>query len=234
MTAEFLWHERSKPTRGPKPALTLDAIADAAIAVADAEGLATVSMQRVAADLGYTKMSLYRYLPGKSELVAAMLERAMGEPPALFGTPAGDEPSPGPGGGWRASLTEWAERLLERFAGRVWALEATALGGRPVGPNEVGWLESALAVLPDGLNGAQRMDAVATIAGHVRTIAGQARSGESEFTAAIGLVLREHADRFPAVAAAVREVAVQGGADQAFHFGLDRFFDGLETYLGSR
>ena len=83
MTVEFLWGGRAQPTRGPKPALSLEQITDAAIAVADADGLAGVSMQRVAADLGYTKMSLYRYLSGKAELVALMVERVMGEPPAL-------------------------------------------------------------------------------------------------------------------------------------------------------
>lgn len=220
MTADFFWSKRPKPTRGPKPALTLDGIADAAIAVADAEGLAAVSMQRVAADLGYTKMSLYRYLPGKAELVGAMLERAIGSPPA----PAADVD-------WRAALTSWAELMLDRLSGHAWALEVTALGGRAVGPNEVGWMESALAAMPDGLTGAERMDAIATIAGHVRTMAGQAGSGETEFSAAIGLVLREHADRFPSVTQAVREVATHGGADEAFHFGLGRFLDGLEAYL---
>jgi AcrR family transcriptional regulator len=48
----FLWQERAGGRRGPKPALTLDAIADAAIAIADAEGPAAVSMQRVAAEVG--------------------------------------------------------------------------------------------------------------------------------------------------------------------------------------
>jgi len=254
MTAEFLWRARSRPTRGPKPALTLDQITDAAIAVADAEGLAAVSMQRVAAELGYTKMSLYRYLPGKAEMVAAMLERALGEPPKLAGEGAagagagrgavgvgargaGEGPAvaaagAGAGsGGWRAELTEWAEQLLRRMAGRAWVLEATAVGGRPVGPNEVAWMEAALTALPAGLTGAERLDAVATLAGHVRMIAGQANTPESEFTAAIGLVLREHADRFPAVAAAVGEAAVQGGTDEAFHFGLARFLDGLQAYV---
>src|SRR4051794_35258783 len=200
MTVEFLWGERSRPTRGPKPALTLERIADAAIAVADTEGLAAVSMQRVAADLGYTKMSLYRYLPGKAELVAAMLERGIGAPPVLTAT------------SWRAALIEWAGALLARYAGRAWVLESTALGGRPIGPNEVGWMESALVVLPAGLTGAERLDTVATVAGHVRMIAGQDGSPESEFSAAIELVLREHADRFPAVAAAVGDVAEQGGS----------------------
>src|SRR4051794_8780616 len=111
MTVEFLWHGRSRPTRGPKPALTLDRITDAAIAVADAEGLATLSMQRVAAELGYTKMSLYRYLPGRAELIAAMVERGIGPPPGLTAA------------GWREALTEWAEALLTRFTGHAWALE---------------------------------------------------------------------------------------------------------------
>src|SRR3954447_20148804 len=99
MTADFFWAPRPRPTRGPKPALTLDQITDAAIAIADAEGLAAVSMQRVAADLGFTKMSLYRYLPGKNELVAAMIERALQTPPAVTGP-------------WREALTAWATALV--------------------------------------------------------------------------------------------------------------------------
>jgi len=221
MTADFLWHERARPTRGPKPALTLEQITDAAITVADAEGLAAVSMQRVAADLGFTKMSLYRYVPGKAELVAAMLERAVGEPPP----PTGHQ--------WRAALTDWATRLLARYLRHPWALAATA-GARPIGPNEMGWLERALGVLPEGLTGAERMDAVATLAGQVRMIAGQAGQQESELGAVIGLILREHAGRFPAVAAAIADIGARGGGDQAFAFGLERLLDGVEALIDSR
>jgi hypothetical protein len=115
-------------------------------------------------------------------------------------------------------------------------LEATSVGGRPIGPNELGWMECALVALPPGLTGAERMDTVATVAGHVRMIAGQeaSGSGESELAATIGLVLREHADRFPAVAAAVRDVVVRGGSDQAFHFGLGRLLDGLAALVDRR
>ncbi|MBL7254388.1 TetR/AcrR family transcriptional regulator [Paractinoplanes lichenicola] len=215
MTVDFLWGERSRPTRGPKPALTLDRIAEVAIGVADAEGLAAVSMQRVAAELGYTKMSLYRYLPGKAELVAAMLERVVGEPPALDGND------------WRAALTTWTEALLERYRQHGWAIEATT-GERPVGPHELGWMESALAVLPPGLTGGQRMDTVAVLAGQVRMIAGQS---EAAMVAAVTLVLREHAERFPAVVAAVTD---PGPHDQAFHFGLERILDGIEVLIGAR
>src|SRR4051812_44346794 len=109
MTIDFLWGARARPTRGPKPALSLEQIADAAIAVADADGLAAVSMQRVAADLGYTKMSLYRYLPGKAELVALMLERGLGEPPVLRATD------------WAAGLKQWAHLLLAGDLRPPWA-----------------------------------------------------------------------------------------------------------------
>ncbi|GLW32649.1 TetR/AcrR family transcriptional regulator [Actinoplanes regularis] len=212
---DFLWQERPGGKRGPKPALTLEAIADAAIAVADAEGLAAVSMQRVAADVGYTKMALYRYLPGKSELVAVMLERAMSAPPDLS---AGD---------WRATLTLWAERLFALYREHPWALDVTA-GNRPVGPNELGWMEVALARLPEGLNGAERMDLVAVIAGHVRSIVVQ--PGESGLLAAFA----EHAERFPAISAALADIAVRGGQDQALSFGLERILDGLEMLISKR
>jgi AcrR family transcriptional regulator len=225
MTADFLWQGRSRPTRGPKPALTLEQIADAAIAIADAEGLDAVSMQRVAAGLGYTKMSLYRYLPGKAELVAAMVERALGEPPAIS-----------PEETWRAGLTTWARALLTACAGHAWAQEATT-GPRPIGPNELSWTEQALRVLPGSLTGAERMDTVATVAGHVRMIAGQSGSGgrpEAELEASMMRAMTEHADRYPAVAAAMADIAANGGTDEAFSFGLERILDGLEVLIRSR
>jgi AcrR family transcriptional regulator len=227
MTVEFLWGERARPTRGPKPAMTLERIAEAAIAIADTEGLAAVSMQRVAAELGFTKMSLYRYLPGKAELVALMLERAIGEAPALATTD------------WRTALSEWTGLLLDAYVRHPWAAEATG-GTRPVGPNEMSWMERALAALPAaGLAGTERLDAVAVLAGHARVsaalVASQQR--EADFGAAIGAVLREHADRFPAVAAAMADGAgggAAGGQEQSFAFGLARVLDGLQVLIDQR
>jgi AcrR family transcriptional regulator len=213
---DFLWQERAGGRRGPKPALTLEAIADAAIAVADAEGLAAVSMQRVAAEVGYTKMALYRYLPGKSELVAVMVERGLGAPPVL------------PDGDWRLAMTAWANQLLSVFVAHPWALEAST-GQRPVGPNELSWMEAALARLPAGLSGAERMDMVAVLAGHVRALVAQPAEESGLITA-----LTEHAARFPAVSAALADMAANGGQDQAFQFGLERLLDGLETLIARR
>jgi AcrR family transcriptional regulator len=60
----LLWRTPGEPTRGPRRGLTLDEIAWAAVEVADRDGLAGLSMQRVAAEVGLTKMALYRYVTG--------------------------------------------------------------------------------------------------------------------------------------------------------------------------
>ena len=78
------------------------------------------------------------------------------------------------------------------------------------------------------------MDAVAVLAGHVRAMAAQAHQSETRMGAAIGLVLREHADRFPAVASALSDISANGGADQAFRFGLERILDGIQVLISGR
>ncbi|WP_224282198.1 TetR/AcrR family transcriptional regulator C-terminal domain-containing protein [Streptomyces sp. LS1784] len=225
-TVRLLWGPPAKPTRGPKPALSLERIAAAGVEAADAEGLGTVSMQKVAGQLGFTKMSLYRYVPGKAELIALMVESAVDAPPAA---PEGT--------GWREQLTVWAHHLAESFARHPWLLDAT-VGARALGPKELAWLEQVVAALDGhGLTGPERMDAAVLLTGHVRGIAAQSRAAgpggnpEAELLAALGTVVREHADRFPAVAAAMAD---PGGRDQALEFGLERILDGLAALIERR
>ena len=69
---DLLWGLRESGRRGPKPLLSIDAIVAAAVRLADAEGLEAVSMARVAKELGFTTMSLYRYVTNKDELLQLM------------------------------------------------------------------------------------------------------------------------------------------------------------------
>jgi AcrR family transcriptional regulator len=215
----LLWGDPPRPTRGPKPAMSVGRIVAAGIAVADAEGLAAVSMQRVASDLGFTKMSLYRYVPGKAELVAAMADTAIGPAPTLDGS-----------GGWRLCLQTWAITLFGAFRDHFWLLDAT-VGPRVIGPRELAWMEAAVACL-DGtaLAGARRLDAVATVTGHVRMIAQQAASAvsESDLGAGLAAVLRTRAAEFPAVTAAFMD---PDGRDDALTFGLELILDGIARKL---
>ena len=79
------WGIAADPQRGPKREMSVERIVEAAVEIADAEGLGAVSMAAVAARLGYTPMSLYRYVSAKDDLVLLMQEEATGLPPATVG-----------------------------------------------------------------------------------------------------------------------------------------------------
>ncbi|MFM9370545.1 TetR/AcrR family transcriptional regulator [Streptomyces sp. Da 82-17] len=226
----LLWGPHTRPARGPRPTLDLDRIAAAGVELADADGLADLSMQRVAAHLGVTKMALYRYVPGKAELVALMADAAIGP------CPAPTEPS----GDWRAQLRSWAVELYAAFRRHPWILDAT-VGPRALGPAELSWLERIVATLDGtGLSGAERMDAAVLLSGHVRALTQQARAAgpsgnaEEQLGAALGQLLQEHGERFPALGAALASAVTDEEQDQAWEFGLDRILDGLAVLIERR
>lgn len=225
----LLWGPPARATRGPKPALTLDAIVAAAMAVADREGLAALTMNRVAADLDVTPMALYRYVPGKGDLVALMIDRAVGRPPA-------------PGGGdWRTEVARWARASLSSMQRHGWLLESI-IGRVAIGPNWLAWIDAALAsVEPLRLSARERVAVVLLVDGHVRAAA-QISVGAT--------ATREWADNFRDVLrriagdpryAALARVAAAHGFDapgsrepDAFEFGLQRMLDGIEVFSRTR
>src|SRR5277367_3052055 len=134
---DLLWGTRDRPRRGPRPSLSLDRIVAEAISLADAEGLANLSMQHLAERLGCAKMALYRYVPGKSELVALMVDAALGDPPeappqttqAGRTTRSAQTRAPGERQ-WRTVLRLWATTINARYRLHPWGIDATA-GARP-------------------------------------------------------------------------------------------------------
>jgi len=222
-SVELLWGMRERPSRGPKPGLSLDGIVRAAIAIADAEGLDAVSMQRVAGEFGFTTMSLYRYVPGKSELIDLMIDTAVGPPPDLSAIP----------GGWRPMLTEWARLTWEFFQQHPWFLGAALHG--TMGPNQLGWLEQAVAALSGhGLVGQELVEAVLAVNGQVRSLAqfiGRSPAENQAWEAAMRTALTEHSDRFPALTAAIADGAFGPDDDGGLGFGLERVLDGIEVLI---
>jgi AcrR family transcriptional regulator len=218
---ELLWGAPSRPSRGPRPSLSIAAIADATVRLADADGLAAVSMQRVAEALGVTKMALYRYVAGKAQLLAVTIEAAVGDPPELTGT------------GWRPRIEEWAGLLRGTWLRHPWLPHAT-VGDRAMGPREVAWIECPVDVLAEaGLTGPQQMDAVLLLCAHVRNTLTGTMSGTQPWTPGRGsgslhdqLALRE-AD-YAAVLTATRSGRSE---DNGFRFGLELILDGLEVQV---
>jgi AcrR family transcriptional regulator len=226
-TIELLWALRQPPTRGPKPTLTIEGIARVAVEIADADGLGAVSMQRVARQLGVTKMALYRYLTGKGELLAVMIERAVGDPPDLDRVR----------GGWRGKLQAWAQAMWATWDRHPWLPGATT-GDRVLGPRELGWTECAVGALAgSGLAGRERLDAVLALSGHIRNTRSMATAGTQPWTTGRQVaLLRQHGDRFPALTAAVPAAGDPSPhrSDHAREFGLARILDGLGLLIAER
>src|SRR5262249_36506677 len=77
-TIELLWGVQRR-RRGPRPSLSGEQIVAKAIELADRDGLGGLSMRKLADELGITPMSLYGYVPSKTELLDVMADRAYGE-----------------------------------------------------------------------------------------------------------------------------------------------------------
>jgi AcrR family transcriptional regulator len=134
----LLWRAvgSDEPKPGPKPGLSVGAIIDAAIVVADAHGMAALSMRAVGERLGCTAMALYTYVPSKSELVDLMYDAVLAEARQEYDL----------GAGWRPALTAWAQDLLAFYVRHPWVLQVSQ--ARPVlGPNEYQVLDAVLGVL---------------------------------------------------------------------------------------
>ncbi|MCQ0023229.1 TetR/AcrR family transcriptional regulator [Streptomyces somaliensis DSM 40738] len=133
---ELLWGTDGPPSRGPKRGLTLDRIVTAAVGLADAEGLDAVSMRRLSTELGVGTMSLYRYVPGKAELLDLMLDRVQAPPPGTPGSP----------GDWREGVEALARGQLALYRRHPWLLKVNQ-SRSVLGPGALRALEAALAGL---------------------------------------------------------------------------------------
>ncbi|MBM7831550.1 AcrR family transcriptional regulator [Agromyces cerinus] len=223
--AAFLWAQPVGRKPGPKPKYTLDGIAEAAIAVADESGLDEVSMQRVAERLGTTKMALYRYVPGRAELDAVMLDTALGAPVVAEAAQ------------WRTALTAWAGGVHDRALAHPWIVELVQRPHTP-GPGELAWFEvglGAMAELP--LRGGEKLDLLTLLVGHVMSLVRQrASAGAPEQQLAIGLasILAERAELYPRTASAFAEADDDGARDDALRFGVDRVLAGVAALVAER
>nr|WP_277605795.1 TetR/AcrR family transcriptional regulator C-terminal domain-containing protein [Glycomyces sp. L485] len=227
----MLWRQApTRARRGPRKGLTVDAVVNAAIAVADADGLEAVTMRRVAEPLGVATMTLYTYVPGKSELIVLMLD-------ALYGAIERTEPA---GRDWRERLATVARDNFAMYRAHPWAA-AAAQNRPPLGPGQCAKYEYELRTMDGtGLTDAQKDDALAFLLAFVRNAAAEAEReasamSEKEWWEASGPLLAKVLDpeRFP-TAARVGQAALGAAFDpeHAFEFGLDRALDGLAALIG--
>jgi AcrR family transcriptional regulator len=206
-------------------------VIQAGIEVAVADGLASVSMARVAERLGVSTMALYRYVPGKDDLLELMVDTALGLPPAA----AADE-------SWREGLRRWAVGVRDAYRAHPWTLRVP-ITGPPLGPNNVRWLENGLAALrATKLTGQEKVFCVLLISGCVRNeellqhdfMTGQHADQPNHQYARWLAQLVDAAD-FPDLSAVLASGAVadEEGLDAEFDFGVDRILDGIGVLVAA-
>lgn len=226
-----LWGIEGRSRPGPKPAFHISDIARAAIKLADAGGLPAVSMSKVAAELGFTTMSLYRYVDAKDDLYVVMLEHAFAEPPAL------------PGPDWRARITAWAEAFRDGLRQHPWILQIP-IQEPPLSPNQLTWMEAGLQAF-DGtpLTPQDRLSAMLLVNIYVRGTAqltanmltepDAVREADRLYTQRLTMLAT--ADRFPGIAATLElppDEGYAGDFDAAeFAFGLNTVLDGIQSRI---
>ncbi|MEU0537979.1 TetR/AcrR family transcriptional regulator [Amycolatopsis tolypomycina] len=235
---ELAWGVRDRPAKGPKRGLSLEQIVEAAIDVADAEGIGGVSMGRVAKELGASAMSLYRYLGSKDELLALMIDGAFNRFDAT-------EPT---GGTWRARLERWAEIELAAYRRFPWVLHIP-ITGAPIMPNQLRFMEWGLRTLGGtGLTEADKLSSVLLVTSFTRSFALLSSDIAAAFESAdpttvrlmprYGELIRKLTTRaeFPALHAVVDAGTFDDGGefdglDHDFRFGLQRILDGIEKLI---
>lgn len=114
---DLLWRDHPAApqggTRGPRSRVTTGAVVDAASTLADAEGLAAVTVRRLGDALGISTMSVYTHVNGRDDLLVLMADAAYARMPL-----------PGYGdAGWRTRVRRVADANLALHRARPWLLE---------------------------------------------------------------------------------------------------------------
>ncbi|HEY0280203.1 MAG TPA: TetR/AcrR family transcriptional regulator [Solirubrobacterales bacterium] len=232
---DLLWGRRERGTRGPKPGLSIEAIVAAAIGLADAEGLGAVSMARVAKELGFTTMSLYRYVANKEELLALMWNASA----------QGAEDLVLEGDGWRERLRGWALIQREMIDRHAWITEMPMVTP-PLAPNSLTFVERGLEALDDtGLADADKLRVIGLISSYTLSEsrmaheAARATPPDAPATWTFESLLRElvDADGYPRLHRIATAGPTGPPADRAaderaeFLFGLETILDGVASLI---
>ncbi|MFE0026166.1 TetR/AcrR family transcriptional regulator [Amycolatopsis sp. NPDC059021] len=234
---DLLWPNRQRAGSGTRPGLSLEKIIDISIRIVDAEGLDALSMQRVATDLGFSTMSLYRYVPGKTQLLDLMVDTASGRP---SGTEVRD-------GDWRAGVEQWVRELWAVYQLHPW-LPEVQIRNPPIGPNQLAWFEALIKSLWGvGIPHRDVVPLTMFVSSAVRDLARLSADlvpMSLGYTQVLDAILNQ--DEYPTLAELVREHfpedgAAGDGAEEgalegsdvwpAVEFGLQRLLDGMETYV---
>ncbi len=225
-------------TRGPRDTsdseITAETIVATAIAIADAEGLAGVSMRRVAIQLGVATMALYRHVRGKNNLLQLMADIVLAQAHLPEKPPLG----------WRAQLELVARLQWMGYRRHPWLARIISMTRPSALANGMLHTEWALSAV-DGLDldANTRLHLVVNLFAYVR---GCATNVEMELESEQDTGLTDdqwleaqgahfarvlESGRYPRLARVVASPDVDLDVDTLFDFGLERLLDGYAAVI---
>ena len=132
---------------GRREPLTRERVLEAAVALADDEGLPGLTMRALAAVLGVEAMSLYHHVANKDALLDGVVEVVMGEVHAAARTAEADAPSPDVD--WRGALRSRVLAAREVMLAHPWA-PAVLESRTELSPPVIVWFDGIVGILRDG------------------------------------------------------------------------------------
>lgn len=212
-------NKRAKTARAP---LTGERVVSAAVGLADAEGLASLSMRRLGEALGVEAMSLYKHVANKEAILAGIVDRVVAEMEA-----------PAIGGDWRAAMRRRAVSAHATLRRHPWATMLLASRAN-VGPAMLRYVDATIGCLrAAGFSYVLADHAWNAIDSHVYGFTLQAQNfpfaPEEYARVAAGFLPALDAEVYPYLHAMTTEV-VAGRHDgmHEFTFGLELILEGLE------
>lgn len=237
--AKLSWGIVKPSRRGPKGELSVAKIVEAAVEIADREGLAGVSMNRVAASLGFTPMSLYRYIASKDDLLVLMQEAVSDA----------DIPPEREDANWREEMRGYVHACIDVFVRHPWYGDIP-ISGVPTTPNALRFVDWALRAMRGfPVNDYEKMSFLLLLSSYARSYgiihrdamrliqAGGTMEGFSGVMAGPALRKLVKPELYPHVHPVVASGIFTGEQEQDnpvandLEFGLDRILDGIAAYL---
>jgi AcrR family transcriptional regulator len=211
----------NKPAK--KPGLTRDRITEAALALANAGGVESLSMRALAKELGVEAMSLYNHIRNKDDLLDAVVDTVVGRIDL-----------PGINNNWQNELRRRAYSMREVFLANPW-VPPLIVGRINVGPNMLALNNATLGCLyAAGFSYVQADHAMNALDSLIYGFHLLERSlpvePENYAEAASSYLPAIDVDRYPHFCA-LGQLVAEGSYDGVNHmaFGLDLLLQALET-----
>jgi AcrR family transcriptional regulator len=214
------------PRRAP---LSRDRVLRAAVALADKAGIDSLSMRRLAEELGVVPMALYKHVANKEELLDGMIDAVVGEidPPVA-------------GASWKSAVRQRILSARRALLRHPWASRVMESKNNPT-PVVLAYMDSMIGLFRAGGFSVNLTHHVmhtigSRVLGFTQELFNDSSTVDPEVAA---VMMRELGPKFPnvlaiATAASHEEASVVGpGCDDQFEFefALDLLLDGFERLL---